>query len=258
MINAGLIFIFGVFMLWLARKDWQSYERGEHIDYKGMIVSTGILGTFFGIVLGLWNFDTSDIVSSVPLLLDGLKLAFLTSIFGMGLSIWLSVKQAKPEEKPKDDSKLDKINQSLENITRILQELKKISQRDYRFTKIDANGEILGEKATTWAAIQDNETGLFWQYKTKEEGKQEYEPEKIAEYVKAINEKNLAGSKNWRLPSEEELQNLIKAGIDKRYFPNSQKGLYYSLSNKSEDFCLKLETGRSYAGIPQAHLLLVK
>ena len=242
----------------LAIADWKSYVRDEHIHYKSMIVSTGILGTFLGIVLGLWDFDTSDIVSSVPLLLDGLKLAFLTSIFGMFLSIVLAIFQAKPEENPKDDSKLDKINQSLENITSILQEMKKISQRESRFTKIDEKGEILAKEATTWAAIQDNETGLFWEYKTKEEGQQEYKHNKIAEYVKMKNQQNLAGSKKWRIPSQEELENLIKAGMNKGYFPNSQKGLYYSLSKKDEKSCLKLENGRSYAGIPQAHLLLVK
>lgn len=43
----------------------------------------GIIGTFLGITLGLVNFDSEDINSSIPLLLDGLKTAFLTSIVGM-------------------------------------------------------------------------------------------------------------------------------------------------------------------------------
>ena len=47
----------------------------------------GILGTFIGIALGLKDFDTNDIESSVPPLLAGLKTAFLTSIFGIGTSL---------------------------------------------------------------------------------------------------------------------------------------------------------------------------
>ena len=44
-----LILIFALFMGALAWKDWTSYLRGEHIHYKSMIVSTGVLGTFIGI-----------------------------------------------------------------------------------------------------------------------------------------------------------------------------------------------------------------
>ena len=53
----------------------------------GLTVTFGILGTFIGVFLGLYNFDTSNIVGSVPDLLNGLKLAFVTSIAGMLTSI---------------------------------------------------------------------------------------------------------------------------------------------------------------------------
>ena len=39
----GLIFIFALFMGVLALKDWISFKRREHIDYQGMIISTGVL-----------------------------------------------------------------------------------------------------------------------------------------------------------------------------------------------------------------------
>lgn len=138
-----LIFIFALFMGALAWKDWASYLRGEHIDYKSMIVSTGVLGTFLGIVLGLWDFNTTDIAGSVPILLEGLKLAFLTSIIGMGLSIILAIFEAQPEEKekPEEDLKdyleqpLEKINQSLETLISIVEQLNNSYQRHYRFTK---------------------------------------------------------------------------------------------------------------------------
>ena len=44
-------------------------------------------GTFFGIFLGLINFDTNKLNQSILLLLDGLKIAFFTSIVGMAYSL---------------------------------------------------------------------------------------------------------------------------------------------------------------------------
>jgi hypothetical protein len=43
----------------------------------------GILGTFIGIFIGLYNFDVNNLENSVPLLLEGMKLAFSTSIVGL-------------------------------------------------------------------------------------------------------------------------------------------------------------------------------
>ena len=48
-----------------------------------MVTTLGILGTFVGIYLGLLDFDTENIDASIPMLLAGLKTAFITSIFGM-------------------------------------------------------------------------------------------------------------------------------------------------------------------------------
>jgi hypothetical protein len=55
----------------------------------GAIISLGIFGTFLGIYIGLLDFDTSDIHSSIPSLLEGLKTAFITSLFGMFFSLFL-------------------------------------------------------------------------------------------------------------------------------------------------------------------------
>lgn len=47
----------------------------------------GVLGTFVGIFAGLSDFDVADIQSSIPVLLEGLKTAFVTSIVGMIVSM---------------------------------------------------------------------------------------------------------------------------------------------------------------------------
>ncbi len=68
-------------------------KRFAHRDFKSTIMSLGILGTFIGISIGLWNFDTTSIEGSVPTLLYGLKTAFLTSVLGIFFSIVLAVIQ---------------------------------------------------------------------------------------------------------------------------------------------------------------------
>lgn len=59
-----------------------------------MMTTLGVLGTFVGIFLGLLNFDVSKIDQSVPQLLDGLKIAFGTSIVGMTAAIMFKLWQA--------------------------------------------------------------------------------------------------------------------------------------------------------------------
>lgn len=52
-----------------------------------LLTSLGILGTFTGIIVGLLDFDTTHIETSIGPLLDGLKTAFITSLLGMLASI---------------------------------------------------------------------------------------------------------------------------------------------------------------------------
>lgn len=56
-----------------------------------MATTLGILFTFAGIVYGLLNFNVNDIQASVPLLLEGLKTAFITSIAGMVAALIVNV-----------------------------------------------------------------------------------------------------------------------------------------------------------------------
>ena len=85
--------VFVVMMAWLFWRDLRTYKGSAHQNFKSAIVSLGILGTFVGIAIGLWGFDTNNIEKSVPILLGGLKTAFTTSIFGMFFSIVLSIIQ---------------------------------------------------------------------------------------------------------------------------------------------------------------------
>ncbi|QGU33735.1 hypothetical protein [Thermochromatium tepidum] len=58
-----------------------------------LLTTLGILGTFLGIAIGLLDFDASRIEDSIPLLLEGLRLAFITSIVGILLATALRLTQ---------------------------------------------------------------------------------------------------------------------------------------------------------------------
>ena len=62
------------------------------------LTSLGILGTFLGITIALFNFDTLDITNSIPKLLGGLKIAFISSILGLSLAILFRYKKSKSDE----------------------------------------------------------------------------------------------------------------------------------------------------------------
>lgn len=68
-----------------------SMKKSAKRNFKNEIVSLGVLGTFLGIAIGLFHFDATDIKSSLPLLLEGLKTAFITSGVGIFFSIIISI-----------------------------------------------------------------------------------------------------------------------------------------------------------------------
>lgn len=75
------------------KKNVKLEDKRRWIEQLPSLVSTlGVLGTFAGITLGLLNFDTAHLEESIPLLLGGLKTAFLTSLTGMIGSLILSRK----------------------------------------------------------------------------------------------------------------------------------------------------------------------
>jgi len=78
------------------------YRKFTH-NAPNLLASLGILGTFTGIVIGLLDFNVKDIDGSIELLLNGLKVAFITSLAGILFSIILksiiSIKKDKIENK---------------------------------------------------------------------------------------------------------------------------------------------------------------
>lgn len=92
-------------------------QRGTRkgLALPSTVTTIGVLGTFVGISIGLMGFDVADIEGSVPQLLEGLKVAFLTSVAGMLIAIVLRMNPrlyappAKPEENEFQNTTLDDV-----------------------------------------------------------------------------------------------------------------------------------------------------
>ena len=69
-----------------------------------LIATLGVIGTFVGITIGLMGFDEKDIEGSIPTLLDGLKIAFFTSLLGMTGSLILSRRVNRAYDKIEDEN----------------------------------------------------------------------------------------------------------------------------------------------------------
>lgn len=68
-----------------------------------LLTSLGMLGTFIGIVIGLLHFDPDNIDGSISQLLGGLQTAFMTSLFGMAMTIIYKLVTSLPWLQPKTD-----------------------------------------------------------------------------------------------------------------------------------------------------------
>ena len=108
-----------------------------------VFTTIGILGTFSGIYFGLRNFDTTQVNESIPELLEGLKTAFTSSIWGILLSlIFRKVKDYhyhKAEEQ--DDITSNDIPSALNNLNKTLQAIQENSNKNHEDLKVSLIGE---------------------------------------------------------------------------------------------------------------------
>lgn len=97
------------------------------VEYFPTFVSTlGILGTFYGITVGLLAFDTADLDKSIPGLLDGLKTAFFTSLAGMIGSMILSAFISRKQDQ--NDGGVSDINQAAGTICQAVQQMSELNK----------------------------------------------------------------------------------------------------------------------------------
>ncbi|MFW2601923.1 hypothetical protein [Aliarcobacter butzleri] len=85
----GVIIICILFLIFLI------FHKKEKIQFAapGILITAGIFFTFVGIAKGLWEFDVSNVDSSLPALLNGIKTAFWASAVGVLTALILKLKE---------------------------------------------------------------------------------------------------------------------------------------------------------------------
>lgn len=116
------------------------------VEYFPTFISTlGVLGTFWGITIGLMAFDTKDLDKSIPGLLDGLKTAFLTSLAGMIGSMVLSAFVSRKQDEK--DGGISDINQAAGEITKAVKTMSDANTETMKSIQQQLNDQEADRKA---------------------------------------------------------------------------------------------------------------
>lgn len=116
------------------------------VEYFPTLISTlGVLGTFWGITMGLMAFDTKDLDKSIPGLLDGLKTAFLTSLAGMIGSMILSAFVSRKQDEK--DGGISDINHAAGEITKAVKIMSDANTETMRSIQQQLNDQEADRKA---------------------------------------------------------------------------------------------------------------
>lgn len=96
---------------------WDAWRKRDdvHIGNQAQnAVNVGVIFTFIGISIALYNFDTTKIATSIDAFLSGMKTAFYTSIIGMVFALIIKYVQSNNENRDSLEYK-----ESLDNIKAI-------------------------------------------------------------------------------------------------------------------------------------------
>ena len=93
MITYASILVCAVICIYIAYRSYVNAKVG-YMDNGAQYATTfGVLFTFFGIAVALWHFDANGNVETIKdgimVLVDGMRLAFITSIIGMMTGIMI-------------------------------------------------------------------------------------------------------------------------------------------------------------------------
>ena len=171
--NIYLIITFAIIMVGTIAWFWKI--RRQQINTLASIVTViGVLGTFLGIAIGLYQFDADALKDSVPKLLVGLKIAFWTSILGIAGSVllkWSVLHERKKQASSTNTdtgATVDDLAELLQNILAVEQKEGKETRETLRSIERSLTGEgdstvltQLQKLRTTFSDKQDDLIGAF-------------------------------------------------------------------------------------------------
>ncbi|MCG8558618.1 MAG: hypothetical protein MI824_02350 [Hyphomicrobiales bacterium] len=116
--EAFFYFILAIFLIALAFLVVPATRQSRFVRSAAAIMTTvGVLGTFWGIFIGLLDFDVENIDASIGPLLRGLRIAFSTSIAGMSAALLFKLIQTvTPQVRAQADSEAQAIRYLLGEI----------------------------------------------------------------------------------------------------------------------------------------------
>ena len=145
--NIYFIITFFAIMILVAIGWFWKIRRRQVSAVASIVTVIGVLGTFLGIAIGLYQFDTGNIEASVPKLLNALKFAFVTSILGIAGSIllkWSALNERKRQaalEETYTGATVDDLVGLLRNILSVEQEEGKETRETLRAIEKSLTGE---------------------------------------------------------------------------------------------------------------------
>jgi len=147
----------GVFTIMYINRAKNEYSSVNPIIFDhipAVFTTLGVFGTFLGIAFGLMDFNVEDIDASIPSLLDGLFVAFWSSIIGIAFSLISQVfVQRIQNSVVTEDGELITEDQLLRSIASSLEEIRKAISSD-------ADGSITTHLVKMRTSINDNLTPL--------------------------------------------------------------------------------------------------
>lgn len=123
--------IFSFYYIIKAKNNYQNVNPIIFDHIPAVFTTLGVFGTFLGIAFGLIDFDVDNIDASIPLLLEGLFVAFWSSIAGIALSLisQIFVQRIQNSARSEDDEPITE-EQLLKSIASSLEEIKKAIASD--------------------------------------------------------------------------------------------------------------------------------
>ncbi len=134
------------------------------------LTTIGVLGTFVGIFIGLWDFNVEDpqkIRESIPPLLGGLKIAFATSIAGMFAGLVFKILSARGsfgEEASQGDVGPGEIHSVLVGIQNATQEQKTALSDLRKSIAGDSDDTLLTQLKNLRTEMNDNSKKLIFEF----------------------------------------------------------------------------------------------
>jgi cytochrome c556 len=217
----GLNVIFAIVIIILFSIELNFIKKRSNKSIRSSILAIGIFGTFLGIFIGLQDFDPSPskIDNSVFHLIEGLKLAFFTSLLGMGASIILTLiarfsesdinKKEEEDEIKRQFAFLENINRNIENMVVHISKLEKDFSNFIHKSQQTQDLSIIQEVVNELKAINEKIVDTKSVYNLVEETKQSVE--KTGQKITTALDLN---SKNFKTKIDE-IGNNISKKIDK-------------------------------------------